>query len=215
MMAPLLAQAPSANVVGRVVDASGAVLPGVAIKITNLDTNQTYRGTSNGAGDYTVLYLTPGRYWQEATSVGFRDYKRSEFALQVDQQLRLDVTLEVGSTSEAITVSDVPAALNTESGPRGDVTSNAEISEMPLNGRNFNDLAYLTGGVVPPGSGADGQFAVNGARADNVSSLVDGMNNTQRRNTAFVVGPPVESIQEFKMITSGFSAEYGRFAGGC
>ena len=97
---------------------------------------------------------------------------------------------------------------------RGDVTTNAEITEMPLNGRNFTDLAYLTGGVLPPGSGADGQFAVNGARADNVSSLVDGMNNTQRRNTAFVVGPPLESIQEFKMITSGFSAEYGRFAGG-
>jgi hypothetical protein len=85
---------------------------------------------------------------------------------------------------------------------------------MPLNDRNFTDLAFLTGGVLPPGSGADGQFAVNGARADNVSSLVDGMNNTQRRNTGFVVGPPPESIQEFKMITSGFSAEYGRFAGG-
>ena len=71
MMAPLLAQAPSANVVGRVVDVSGAVIPGATIKITNLDTNQTYRGTSNGAGDYTVLYLSPGRYWQEATSVGW------------------------------------------------------------------------------------------------------------------------------------------------
>jgi hypothetical protein len=210
----LLAQAPSASVVGRVVDASAAVIPGVVVKVTNLDTNQTYRGVSNGAGDYTILYLTPGRYSQEAAGAGFRDYRRAEFTLQVDQELRLDIRLEVGATNETITVSGEPPALNTESGTRGDVTTNAEISEMPLNGRNFNDLAYLTGGVVPPGSGADGQFAVNGARADNVSSLVDGMNNTQRRNTAFVVGPPVESIQEFKMITSGFSAEYGRFAGG-
>ena len=210
----LLGQTPSASVVGRVVDASGAVVPGVTIKISNLDTNRTYRGLSNGAGDYTVPYLTPGRYAQEASSAGFRDYKRSEFTLQVDQELRLDIKLEVGATNETVTVTDTPPALNTESGMRGDVTTNAEITEMPLNGRNFTDLAYLTGGVLPPGSGADGQFAVNGARADNVSSLVDGMNNTQRRNTGFVVGPPLESIQEFKMITSGFSAEYGRFAGG-
>ena len=214
LAAPLLGQAPSASVVGRVVDASGAVVPGVAVKISNLDTNQTYRGSSNGSGDYTVLYLIPGRYSLEALAQGFRDYKRSEFTLQVDQELRLDIKLEVGATTETVTVTDTPTALNTESGMRGDVTTNAEITEMPLNGRNFTDLAYLTGGVLPPGSGADGQFAVNGARADNVSSLVDGMNNTQRRNTAFVVGPSVDSIQEFKMITSGFSAEYGRFAGG-
>jgi outer membrane receptor protein involved in Fe transport len=214
LVAPLLAQAPSASVVGRVVDASGAVVPGVAVKITNLDTNQAYSGSSNGSGDYTVLYLIPGRYSEEALAKGFRDYKRSEFALQVDQELRLDIRLEVGATTETVTVTDTPTALNTESGMRGDVTTNAEITEMPLNGRNFTDLAYLTGGVLPPGSGADGQFAVNGARADNVSSLVDGMNNTQRRNTGFVVGPSVDAIQEFKMITSGFSAEYGRFAGG-
>jgi hypothetical protein len=85
---------------------------------------------------------------------------------------------------------------------------------MPLNGRNASDLAYLTGGVIPMGEGADGQFAVNGARADNVSLMLDGMNNTQRRNTGPMVSPPLEGIQEFKMITSGFSAEYGRFAGG-
>src|SRR5947209_8352592 len=124
---PLLGQAPSASVVGHVVDASGAVVPGVAVKITNLDTNQTYRGLSNGAGDYTVPYLIPGRYSEEATGVGFRDYKRSEFTLQVGQELRLDINLEVGSTSETVTVTDTPPALNTESGMRGDVTINAEI----------------------------------------------------------------------------------------
>src|SRR5262249_17677163 len=115
---------------------------------------------------------------------------------------------------ESITVTDTPPALNTESGARGDVTTNAELSEIPLNGRNFSDLAYLTGGVIPRGEGADGQFAINGARADNVSFQVDGMNNTQRRNTGSMVSPPLEGIQEFKMITSGFSAEYGRYAGG-
>ncbi|MDQ6701239.1 MAG: carboxypeptidase regulatory-like domain-containing protein [Acidobacteriota bacterium] len=211
---PLAAQAPSASVVGRVVDDSGAVIPGVIVKITNLDTNQSHEGVANAAGDYTVPYLNPGRYSLEARGQGFRVYQHSEFTLQVNQELRLNIKLEVGSTSDTITVTDTPAALNTESGMRGDVTSHAEIAEMPLNGRNFADLAYLTGGVIPRGEGADGQFAVNGARADNISALVDGMGNTQRRNTAFMVSPPLESIQEFKMITSGFSAEYGRFAGG-
>jgi outer membrane receptor protein involved in Fe transport len=210
----LFGQTPSASVVGRVVDASRAVVPGVAIKIANLDTNQTRDGLSNGVGDYTVPYLNPGRYSLEARGAGFRVFKRSEFTLEVDQTLRLDIALEVGGATETVTVTDTPPALNTESGARGDVTSHVEIDEMPLNGRNFTDLAYLSGGVVPPGEDADGQFAVNGARADNVSLLLDGMNNTQRRNTGPMVSPPLESIQEFKLITSGFSAEYGRFAGG-
>src|SRR5439155_13994734 len=93
-------------------------------------------------------------------------------------------------------------------------TTNNEITEMPLNGRNFSDLVYLTSGVAPRGEDADGAYSLNGARADNVSFLVDGMNNTQRRNTTSMVSPPIEGIQEFKIITSGFSAEYGRFAGG-
>ena len=156
----------------------------------------------------------PGRYTLEADATGFSTYKHTGFTLAVDQEQRLDIKLEVGSTAQTVTVADTPEALNTESGSRGDVTSNAEITEMPLNGRNYTDLAYLTGGVVPKGADGDGQFAVNGARADNVSFMVDGMNNTQRRNTTVMVSPPLEGIQEFKLITSGFSAEYGRFAGG-
>jgi outer membrane receptor protein involved in Fe transport len=210
----LFGQTPSASVVGRVVDVTGAVVPGVAIKITNTGTNQKYDASTNAVGDYTVLYLTPGRYSLEADARGFRTYRQTEFVLEVDQELRLDIALQVGAASETVTVTDTPPALNTESGARGDVTTNAELTEMPLNGRNFSDLAYLTGGVIPRGDGADGQFAVNGARADNVGFLVDGMNNTQRRNTGVMVSPPLEGIQEFKMITSGFSAEYGRFAGG-
>ena len=210
----LMAQTPSASVVGRVTDSSGAVVPGVAIRITNLDTNQSHNGVSNGAGDYTIPYLNPGRYTMEAAARGFSTYQHSGFTLAVDQEQRIDIKLEVGSATQTVTIAETPEALNTENGSRGDVTSNAELTEMPLNGRNYSDLAYLSGGVVPKGSDGDGQFAVNGARADNVSFLVDGMNNTQRRNTTVMVSPPLEGIQEFKLITSGFSAEYGRFAGG-
>ena len=210
----LFGQTPSASVVGRVTDPSAAVIPGVTIKITNTDTNQTHTGITNSAGDFTVPYLPPGRYTLEADATGFTTYKHQAFNLAVDQEQRVDIPLEVGSASQTITVAETPEALNTESGSRGDVTSNAEITEMPLNGRNYSDLAYLTGGVLPRADNTDGQFSVNGARADNVSFMVDGMNNTQRRNLNVMVSPPLEGVQEFKLITSGFSAEYGRYAGG-
>lgn len=207
-------QTPSASVVGRVTDPSGAVVPGAAIRITNLDTGLLHKAASNAAGDFTVPYLNPGRYSLEAAMPGFREHKRGEFNLEVNQVLRLDIPLEVGTATETVTVNEAPPALNTENSSRGEVTTHDEIKEMPLDGRNFADLAYLTGGVIPRGDGNDGTYAVNGARADNTGFLLDGMNNTQRRNTGAIANPPIEGIQEFKLLTSGFSAEYGRYAGG-
>ena len=208
------AQTPTASVVGRVTDSSGAVLPGVTITIKNPDTNISREAVSNGAGDFTILYLNPSRYVLEASLAGFRTYKRSEFTLEVEQKLRLDIRMEVGSLTEVVNVTEAAPVLNTESSVRGDVTTKAEIAELPLAGRTFADLAYLSGGVTPKTDGADGSYAVNGARADNAGFLIDGMNNTQRRNTNALMNPPIEGIQEFKMMTSGFSAEYGRYAGG-
>src|SRR4051794_41156560 len=209
-----LAQTTSASVVGRITDPTGAVVPGVSVKITNLDTNLAQQASSNAVGDFTAPFLNPGRYVLEASAAGFHTYKHAEFNLAVDQILRLDIALEVGAATESITVDATVSILNTETAARGEVTTHDEISEMPLDGRNFADLALLTGGVIPKGDGGDGQYAVNGARADNISFLLDGINNTQRRNTGPVVGPPLEGVQEFKMMTSGYSAEYGRYAGG-
>ena len=208
------AQTPAASVVGRVTDASGAVLPGVTITVKNPDTNISREAVSNGSGDYTILYLNPSRYVLEASLAGFRTYKRSDFTLEVEQKLRLDIRMEIGALTEVVTVTEKVAVLNTESSVRGDVTSKGEIAELPLAGRTFADLAYLSGGVTPKTDGADGSYAVNGARADNAGFLIDGMNNTQRRNTNALMNPPIEGVQEFKMMTSGFSAEYGRYAGG-
>src|SRR5262245_41908373 len=208
------AQTPSAGLTGRVTDATGAVFPGAIIKVTNLDTRLSQQTISNEDGDFVIPYLNPARYMLEAQALGFRTYKHQDFTLAVNQMLRIDVRLEVGATSETMTVTDAPTLLNTESSARGEVTNKDEIAELPLDGRNFSDLALLTGGVTLKGDGGDGSFAVNGARADNGGFLLDEMNNTQRRNTGVVINPPIESIQEFKMMTSGFSAEYGRYAGG-
>lgn len=208
------AQTPTAGVTGRITDTTGAAVPGATIKITNLDTNISQQTVANQSGEFAVPYLSPARYTLEAQANGFRLYRRDSFSLEVSQTLRLDIRLEVGAMTETVTITDAPPALNTETGARGEVTTSAEITELPLDGRNFSDLALLTGGVIPKGDGGDGSFATNGGRGDNTGFLLDGMNNTQRRNTNVVINPPIESIQEFKMLTSGFSAEYGRYAGG-
>ena len=208
------AQTPTASVVGRITDPTGAVAPGVTVKVTNLDTNIVHQASSNEIGEYTIPYLDPGRYSLEASLPGFRTYRRDELTLAVGQVLRVDITLEVGAATETVTVTETPVVLNTETGTRGEVTTQEEIKELPLDGRSFSDLALLTGGVIPKAEGADGSYAVNGARADNTGFLLDGMNNTQRRNTGAMIAPPLEGVLEFKMLTNGFSAEYGRYAGG-
>ncbi len=208
------AQTPAAGVTGRVTDANGAVVAGATIKVTNLGTNSSQQTVTNETGDFVLPYLQPTSHALEAQATGFRSYKRASFSLEVGQSLRLDIRLEVGAATETVNITDAPSALNTETATRGEVTTAAEIAELPLDGRNFSDLALLTGGVIPKGDGGDGSFSVNGGRGDNTGFLLDGMNNTQRRNTGVVINPPIESIQEFKMLTSGFSAEYGRYAGG-
>jgi hypothetical protein len=99
-----IAQTPTASVVGRVVDPSGAVVPGISVKISNVETNRSSQVTTNAVGDYTVPFLIPGRYVLEATGAGFRTYKHAEFTLQLDQELRIDIVPEVGAPRrEALT----------------------------------------------------------------------------------------------------------------
>ena len=211
----LCAQTPSATVVGRVTDATGAVIPNAQVQIVNLDTNIQQQATSNAAGEYTAPYIQPGRYSLEAKAEGFRVYRRPELTLAIDQSIRIDIELQVGATTESITVEASVPVLNTENGSRGDVTTTAEINEMPLAGRNFSRSRVCSPAAsFPKAKTATAAFAINGARADNTGFLLDGMNNTQRRNTGSMVSPPLEGVQEFKMITSGFAAEHGRYAGG-
>src|SRR5258706_10919665 len=162
----LFAQAPSATVVGRITDPSGAVVPGIQINLTSVDRNVAQQGTSNGLGDFTIPYVQPGRYTLEARGDGFRGYRHAEFKLALDQILRIDIQLEVGATTESVTVTETVTVLNTESGARGEVATEKEITDIPLDGRNFTDLAFLTGGVIPKGDGGDGSSAVNDRRAE-------------------------------------------------
>ncbi|MCB9383506.1 MAG: TonB-dependent receptor [Bryobacterales bacterium] len=212
----LLAQANLATVTGIVTDDTGAVIPGATVTITNTGTNRVREISTGASGDYTFTNLNPGTFELVATSEGFRQYVEQGIELTTGQTLRINAKLEIGAVTESITVDAQLVTLNTENGTiKGDVIVQEEIQELPLAGRDFTDLAFFTPGVIPKAEGGQGSFAnINGARASNTNFFVDGFDNRNARGAAAQVRPNIDALQEFKMEVSGYSAEYGRMAGG-
>ena len=205
-----------ATVTGIVSDAASGVVPGVAIRIRNIETNIIRSVPTNHEGSYTVTNLPPGHYELTAELAGFKTYQESNITLETDQILRTDIQLVLGNVSESIHVTAEVAILNTENGAiKGDVIVQQEINDLPLDGRDFTDLAFLVPGVMPNAQGGQGSFAsINGARADSTNFYVDGFNDRNARGAAAQVRPNMDAMQEFKMEVSGYSAEVGRMAGG-
>lgn len=212
----LLAQGNYATVTGIVTDSVRAVMPGVQIKIRNTDTDIARTVLTSSDGSFTITNLPPGPYELTAETPGFRSYQKRDIGLQIGQTLRSDIQMEVGSVTESVQVTAEVAALNTESGTiKGDVIVQQEIQGLPLDGRDFTDLAFLVPGVMRTAQGGQGSFAaINGARSDSTNFYVDGFNNRNPRGAAAQVRPNMNAMQEFKMEVSGYSAEYGRMAGG-
>ena len=224
-----LAQVERASIVGNVVDTSGAAISGAHIVVTNEETNTTQNVVTDSAGAYTVANLIPGRYTVTSTNPGFRTFTYHGFELQVSQQARLDFTMELGALQQTIEVSSSPPALQTENAAVGQVISNAAVSSLPLNGRNFVQLAILAPGVsgldyaqtatINSGTRPDelrpGGTALQANGASNYSNqvLLDGIDDTEMISHTFVVRPSVDGIQEFKVLTNNPGAEYGRAAG--
>ena len=197
-------------------DDTGAVIPGATVTITNTGTNDVRESSTGAEGAYTFTNLAPGEYVFGASSEGFRQYVQQGIVLATGQTLRIDATLEIGAVTESITVDAQLVTLNTENGTiKGDVIVQEEIQELPLAGRDFTDLAFFTPGVIPRAEGGQGSaLNVNGARASNTNFFVDGFDNRNARGAAAQVRPNIDAMQEFKMEVSGYSAEYGRMAGG-
>ena len=160
--------------------------------------------------------LPPGPYELAAEMEGFRGYQQTGIVLELGQTLRRDIRLEVGQVTESVSVTAEVTLLNTESGTiKGDVIVQQEIEDLPLEGRDFTDLALLVPGVLPKAEGGQGSaMNINGARADSTNFYVDGFNNRNAKGAAAQVRPNMGAMQEFKMEVSGYSAEYGRMAGG-
>jgi hypothetical protein len=209
------AQTPSARLVGRVTDTTHAAIAGATVQVRNVNTNAIRTALTQANGEYTISDLPPGMYVVTVDSAGFKQMRESNLTLQVDQQARLDVQLEVGAVRQAVDVTANVPLLNTETATRGDVITTPEIMQMPLDGRNFTDLAFMVPGVEPSQQHFKGSpYVTNGARPDAGDILINGFSDESPRDAGAQVQPPLDALQEFKLQTSNYSAEYGRVGGG-
>jgi len=204
---------------GRVTDPSGAVLPGVEITVTNEQTQQTRTSITNELGLYNVPLLQPDLYSVRVSLPGFKSELRRGIVVEVDRNARVDVALQVGNVAESVEVTADAPLIQTDTSALGQVIDTRRVAELPLNGRQFLSLATLSPGVQPNVEGSNlstqqGSVNVNGAREEFNNFLLDGIDNDDIGNAQLGIVPGIDSIQEFKVQTSNYSAEYGRSAGG-
>lgn len=212
----LSAQSVDTGILGKTTDTTGAVVVGASVTITQPSTGFTRTLTSGQDGNFELRYLSPGEYTVEASAPGFRSERRTGVVLQIGQQARLDFTLQVGGTTEAVEVTAAGVLLQTENASLGEVVTSERIKSLPLNGRNFVQLGALTPGVTVSGSGAGstaGRFSANGARDVNMQVSFDGVTAVNNRQNFVAMFPSIDAIQEFKVQTGNYSAEYGGNAG--
>src|SRR5437870_2122168 len=220
------AQVDRATLSGVVRDQTGAVVPNAAVNVTNSATNVASRLKTNAEGAYLAVNLVPGRYLVEVEAAGF-EKKVDAVILEVGQRARLDLTIGVGTMSEAVTVEAARRLLSTDQAALGAVMDQNKVAKLPLAIRNWDDLLALVPGVqgdrfTEQGGGTSfgrtGGVNVHGVRAIQNNFLLDGVDNNSisenvQELTTQVSRPSVDAIQEFKVVTSPYSAEYGRSPG--
>jgi hypothetical protein len=200
----------AAELVGSVRDPSGAVVPNAMVKATNEATGVSRSMPTNSAGDYDLTPLIPGSYTLEVSFKGFRTMRETGLILRVNQVAREDVKLEVGAVAEQISVQAAAPVLASENATTGEVVENTRIIEMPLDGRNYLDLARLTPGVGFDTGPANGIYINGGASQDANLFLIDGADNFESGFGRPTMPLSIDAIQEFKIQTSDYSAEMGR-----
>src|SRR5207302_9047899 len=196
------------------------------VRITNTQTNLSQETVTADDGSYHFLALPAGNYQLSATIAGFQQYTATDIVLQVNDQLRIDITLKVGSINEHITVTANAAQVETESTQLGDVIDSKKMLSLPLNGRSYLDLLGLQAGVAPTTAGTiggdrpvsgyiqnAGNITVNGQRETANAFLVNGGDVSEGRNLGAGLVPNLASVEEFRLITNSFDAEYGKFSG--
>lgn len=207
------AQATTGTILGRVLDAQSGVVPDATITVQNVATGMTQTAKTGGAGEYSVPALPPGSYTLTASKNGFTQLTRNGLRLEIDQKMRVDLELTIGIVSETLTVTAPTPVLQTETAETGQVIVNRQILDLPLLGRNFLELTRLTAGVSGGAGGNTLNVAVNGQREFANSILVDGVEVSANRNNDTTLRPSVDSVEEFKVLTAGYAAEWGRSSG--
>jgi hypothetical protein len=224
----LLGQSESADVLGTIRDASGTPVSGASITLLNQNTGIQAKTSTDETGGYTFSNVKVGKYTVSAELAGFSRAVASGVQVDVNARQRVDLNLQVGQITDSVTVTDAASALQTDSSEKGQVINTQQITELPLNGRNYSDLALLATNVhkspiansfSPSGTPREGAFNVNGMRSTYNNFLMDGLDNnayspSNQGYSSQVVQPSPDALAEFKVITSNFSAEYGRVGGG-
>ncbi len=223
LAASALAQTQTATVRGTVTDASGAVIPGAALTLTNVDQNRPWSAESNAAGAYVFQQIPPGNYSLAVEADGFKRYERQQFILQVAQVAEIDIPLEVGDVTEVVEISAEAPLLETATSDLGEVVNSRTAESLPLNGRNVLQLIGLTPGINTTrnfrnstngnGSISAIAFSANGGRNVANSIMLDGSSQEVMGFNQPSYIPSPDTLQEFKVQTNAFSAQYGRTAG--
>jgi hypothetical protein len=214
--APLYAQSGAGSMTGVITDQSGAAIPTATVTVRDEATGFVRTTTGNDTGNYNLPGLRPASYDVVVECQGFRRYSQKAFQVQVSQAARLDIQLEVGEVAQEIEVSGTAQLLHTENATVGAAIGTKEITDLPLNGRNFVQLALLVPGVNTgqPGAGSGGGISIGGARSEQNAFQLDGVSNSDQWDNNIVFRPNIDSIQEFKIEVSNYAAEFGTGAGG-
>ena len=216
---PAWAQKDTGSIVGTVKDETGAVVPDANVEVTDVERGQTFKTTTSASGEFVASPLHVGRYNVTVTKTGFKKAVSEAVELNVQGRIAINIALQVGQISEVMEVSGAAPLLETETSELGQVVDQKRVSNLPLNGRNFAQLALLSTGTAPsePGARDEGGygFSANGARSLQNNFLLDGVDNNSNlpdllNESNFVIQPPVEALQEFKVQTNAYSAEFGR-----
>jgi hypothetical protein len=217
---PLQAQVDTGSITGQVTDQSGAVVSGAKVTLTNEGTGATLSVNTGSDGSYTFSPVRIGSYKLDASAQGFKTVSQTHIIVNVSANVLVNLKLPTGSVTETVEVTSSVPVLQTQDASVGQVMDTRNVNNLPLNGRNFTFLAQLSAGVNSPqadtrGNAATGAFAANGLRPAQNNYMLDGIDNNSDtvdflNGTNFVVLPPVDAIQEFKVQTSDFSAEFGR-----
>jgi hypothetical protein len=184
--------------------------------LTNANTGVSKKTTSNKDGDYLFTLVPIGTYQLSVTQKGFQKYEQKGITLDINQNAKVDVALQVGSTTEVVEVNANATQVDTQSATLGKVESEQRILSLPLVERDTMQLGLLQAGVFVPEAedGSGNPFSVSGQRSESMTFLIDGSDNNDFLGNNMVVDPNPDAVAEFKILTNNYEAEYGRTSGG-
>jgi hypothetical protein len=209
-------QEATGRIFGNVSDSTGALIPGVQVTVVNTATHAVRKTETDREGYYQALSLPIGTYTVTVDHEGFRKVISSQYKLEINQALRVDIRMQVGMANQTVDVGAEAAPVETVNATLGQSVTGRVLTDMPLNGRDVLDLALLQPGVTESNddNGGAGNYSIAGGRTDSITYLLDGGQNNDLLDNSRLIDPNPDTVAEFRLLTSDYTAEYGRNAGG-